>query len=235
MRPVRASSLVDRVSNEIRRSILAGELPPGKPFSIADLSSRLEVSHIPVREALRRLEAQGLVQLRPARSAVVSPLNVEDVRGIYHLRELIEGDLIGRAAELVTDAQLTAADAHLRGMARATPASAGYWEHHEQLHWALLEPAASTWSRRVLDQLWRANDRYAPLAFAPVLAEVHGQAHALEVHGRIIEAMKVRSQEDARRQLLTHLHENEALIVDKLQQMLAVSKTLNEQGDVLVA
>ena len=69
-------SAVDRVTAWIRRSVLNGTLIPGSSFSITDLSEQLGVSAIPVRESLRRLDAQGLIQLRPGRSAIVKPLDV---------------------------------------------------------------------------------------------------------------------------------------------------------------
>ena len=80
-------SAVDRVTAEIRRGVLNGTLAAGSSFSIADLSAQLGVSHIPVRESLRRLEAQGLVELRPGRSAMVNPLDRDELRAIYRLRQ----------------------------------------------------------------------------------------------------------------------------------------------------
>ena len=59
-----------------------------------ELCEQFDVSHIPVREALRRLESEGLVSLRPGRSALVASLSAEDLADIYRLRKLIEGDLI---------------------------------------------------------------------------------------------------------------------------------------------
>ena len=92
LRPVAQESTVDRVTVELPRSILAGTLRPGEPFSITDISEQLGVSHIPVREALRRLEGQGLVQLRAGRSAIVAPLDEEELRSVYRLRRLLEAD-----------------------------------------------------------------------------------------------------------------------------------------------
>ena len=84
------NSAVDRVTAEVRRLVLNGSMAPGSSFSIADLSDRLRVSAIPVREALRRLDAQGLILLRPGRSAIVNPLDVDELRGIYRLRRAID-------------------------------------------------------------------------------------------------------------------------------------------------
>ena len=100
---------------EIRRAVLSGVLPPGRKFSIAELSVQFGVSHIPVREALRRLEAQGLIVLRPGRSAMVSPLDRDELRAIFRLRQLLEPDLAARSCAFLTDEDFERA-AQLLGM-----------------------------------------------------------------------------------------------------------------------
>ena len=104
--PQTAPSLVERIVREIKSSIVAGDLRPGEQFSIGELSAEMDVSHIPVREALRRLEADGLVMLRPGRRAIVTPLSLEELMEVYRLRMLIEADLAGRSARHYTDEQL---------------------------------------------------------------------------------------------------------------------------------
>jgi len=113
VRRVVPASVVDQVTAEIRRSILDGSLPPGEPFSIVDLCRRLQVSHIPVREALRRLEGHGVVQLRPGRSAVVAPIDADDLGSIYRLRKQLRAHLEADEATI------------LEGMERLAPAGDG--------------------------------------------------------------------------------------------------------------
>jgi DNA-binding GntR family transcriptional regulator len=69
VRPVEAVSVADRVTSEIRHAILAGRLRPGQEFSLRHIAGQLGVSFIPVREALRSLEAEGLLITRRGRSA----------------------------------------------------------------------------------------------------------------------------------------------------------------------
>src|SRR3954467_8550091 len=83
-----SESAGDRVTADKRRAVLSGALPPGRTFSTAELSTQLGVSHIPVREALRRLDAQGSIVLRPGRKAMVSPLDRDELRAIFRLRRL---------------------------------------------------------------------------------------------------------------------------------------------------
>src|ERR1700734_46113 len=89
VRPIERASIVENVAREIRRSVLTGNLHPGQSCSISELSAQLHVSHIPVREALRRLESEGLVLQPSGRGWQIAPIEEVDLRQIYDARELI--------------------------------------------------------------------------------------------------------------------------------------------------
>src|SRR3984957_16540896 len=89
VRPIESRSLSEQVTNEIRRSILAGGLPPGQSLSLRKLAEKLDVSFIPVRDALRVLEAEGLVVNPPGRSATVAPLDLAELPALYPARRLL--------------------------------------------------------------------------------------------------------------------------------------------------
>ena len=173
LRPVAQRSVVDLVIDEVRSwSILDGSLRPGEPVSIAELSARLEVSHIPVREALRRLESEGLVELRPSRSAVVAPRSRQDLSDVFSLRELLEADVMARAVKLYTDADLAAIE-QAWGRLQIDPAdnAESLSARHTAFHNLLLRPAANEWDWRLLDITWQAGERYMFLILAETLAE----------------------------------------------------------------
>jgi DNA-binding GntR family transcriptional regulator len=90
MTVISAPSLVELVARELRALIVAGELRPGERLVEERLTERFGVSRPPVREALRILEQEGLVQRQPRRGAIVTPLSTEDVREIYTLRWALE-------------------------------------------------------------------------------------------------------------------------------------------------
>jgi DNA-binding GntR family transcriptional regulator len=108
--PVQAASVVDQVIKEIRRSILAGALRPGQEFSLRGIADGLGVSFIPVREALRRLEGQGLVVTQRGKSACVVPLTHHELHGIYRLRRQIEPEIASRSCLLLKDENLERLD-----------------------------------------------------------------------------------------------------------------------------
>src|SRR4051794_26675144 len=82
VRPIEARSVSEQVTVELRRSILSGVLAPGESLSLRKLATVLNVSFIPVRDALKVLEAEGLVVNPAGRSATVAPLDLEEFAAI---------------------------------------------------------------------------------------------------------------------------------------------------------
>jgi len=84
-------ALVDRLAATIRSRVLAGEIPTGSWLRQESLAAQFGVSRTPVREALRKLQATGLVQLEPNRGAVVRGLTEREIREAYEVRAELEG------------------------------------------------------------------------------------------------------------------------------------------------
>ncbi|MDI3318016.1 MAG: GntR family transcriptional regulator [Bacillota bacterium] len=91
--------VVDEVSKAIRAAILDGRAPKGTHLVERELAEQLGVSRTPVREALRRLEREGLLVYEPRRGVVVSGFDEQSVRDLYLMRELLEGLAARLAAE----------------------------------------------------------------------------------------------------------------------------------------
>ncbi|GLZ51945.1 GntR family transcriptional regulator [Actinomycetospora sp. NBRC 106378] len=94
----------------LRESILRGELVPGAHLGEVEIADRLGVSRTPVREALSRLAAEGLVEVLPHRGARVVSFSTADLDGIFDVRLALEPQATGRAAARVTAADLDALD-----------------------------------------------------------------------------------------------------------------------------
>ncbi len=86
----------------LREAILSGALPMGTRVNELELAQAWSVSRTPIRDALRRLEAEGLVQATPGRGVIVPLMTLEDVDELYELREVLEGRAARRAAERAT-------------------------------------------------------------------------------------------------------------------------------------
>lgn len=113
-------SLSDRAYEGIRRRIIEVELQPGARLVERDLAAELEVSRIPLREALKRLAAEGLVVLVPRRGALVSPFSPAQVRDLFDLRESLEVLAARLAAERADPAGLELLAASLEAARQAT-------------------------------------------------------------------------------------------------------------------
>src|SRR5829696_1672199 len=104
LRSRRGSTTPDLIADSLREDILRGTIPPGQPLRQEELARRFGVSRLPVRDALLRLEAEGLVVVFPNRGAFVVSLSAAEVREIYDLRVLLEGDVLERAVPRVATA-----------------------------------------------------------------------------------------------------------------------------------
>ncbi|MFN3699082.1 MAG: GntR family transcriptional regulator [Dictyoglomus sp.] len=106
LEPIETSLISIKVYEIIRDAIVSGKLPPGTKLTVDDLSKELGVSRTPVKEALVRLEREGLVENIPRRGMYVAQINIEDALEIYELREILEGFAIRKAAERIDEESL---------------------------------------------------------------------------------------------------------------------------------
>src|SRR6476661_4206337 len=111
--PIQRQTLTGMTLDALRERILRGHYPEGEPLRQDAIAEELGVSRIPVREALRQLEAEGLVTFSPHRGAVVSSLSLAEIDELFELRADIEGDLLRRAISKMTNEQLDRATAVL--------------------------------------------------------------------------------------------------------------------------
>src|SRR3954469_10050711 len=102
----RESALVDDLAERIRQRITAGEFPIGMQLRQAALANEFKVSRTPVREALRKLQAGGLITVTPHRGAVVRVPAPWEVRDAYEVRAELEGLACERAVSRINDAEL---------------------------------------------------------------------------------------------------------------------------------
>ena len=209
VRPIESRSVADQVMLELRRSILCGALAPGREFSLRELAEMLQVSIIPVREALRSLETQGLVQMRPGRSAAVAPLDLGELQSIYRLRRRLEPEIGQRSCGLISDGELDRLDDQAAEFGTEQLTMNEIYEAHHEFHLALLAPAATSWDLRILSTLWRACERYIRIGWGKLDPEPN-EHHRRETHHReLVAAFRQRDPETAARAVHQHLSRNE--------------------------
>jgi DNA-binding GntR family transcriptional regulator len=179
-------SLVDQTADTIRLAIITGQLKPGDPLSVQRVADSLGTSHIPIREALRRLEGESLIETRPNRWAVVAGVGVEELQDIYGLRRLIESHVGREASGRHDEESIRSVERALRDLERCQAGGDEFWSAHKNFHWAILEPGLTPWSRRVLALLWQSAERYQRL-----YADVPGSIDtAAEQHRHLFELVQ---------------------------------------------
>ena len=153
-------TLAEKAFISLHQAILTGRLRPGERIPIEELATALEMSPMPVREAIRRLDALGLVENVPHKGARITELSITDLREIYEARLSVEPLAIARAAQQFTDTDAAQAKAMLSAMRSERAGSVERWRVHSELHLALYRAARSAWLLRVIQPLWESSERY---------------------------------------------------------------------------
>src|SRR5690606_16209835 len=172
---------------------------------------RLGVSHIPIREALRELEAESLVVSRPGQSVVVSGVDLDELRDLYRLRRLLEVDAIRRAFPAYTPEFLEGAKRIYEQLLSLIPGrqNSEWWSVHRQYHWWFLEPGLTPWSTKLLQLVWQTSERYQRLYIL-----VFGSAEEAHVeHDRVLKQASGGNVEDFIDAWLHHLARTEETII----------------------
>jgi len=211
VRPIESRSVVELVTVELRRSILSGALAPGQSLSLRELAAMLDVSFIPVREALRNLEAEGLIVTRPGRSATVAPLNLADLHAIYRMRRLLEPDLARRSCVLISDRELDRLASEAASFGEPDRSMDAIYDSHYDFHLTLFAPVATGWDIRMLSMLWRAAERYIRIGFGRLDPDPHEHHRRQRAHEEVISVFRRRDPAAAARAIDAHLDHNEKI------------------------
>lgn len=177
--PGRRGQQVSDIVEALRSDIIAGRLPPASRLGQEQLAARFNVSRMPVREALRRLEADGLVIFEPNKSVRVAPLSAEDLQEIYEMRVAAETLAVRLALPELTNAQIERA-AEIQAQMERAPVGA-FDELNALFHMTLYRPCARTRLLAHIDMLGNAADRYLRITIASLdyADKSHREHHAL--------------------------------------------------------
>lgn len=220
---VRATSLGKLVRDDVLGMILRGEIRPGERINEPDVASRLGVSRVPVREALRELESSGLVEARKHAGVFVRKLGDEEVRSLYELRALLDGFAGRRAAQLPPERRSRLADALDASVARMEEAThaehvSAYYSENLRFHWLMVEAADNA----ALTETYRNIVQKLHLSRLTNLSHGMGRLASVADHREIAAAL--RAGDAALCESLVASH------VDRAHERLAAHTNIN-QGD----
>jgi DNA-binding GntR family transcriptional regulator len=209
-------TLAERAFDALHVAIVNGDIAPGERLQIEKIATMLGMSHLPIREAIRRLESVGLVAHVPHRGASVADLSLEDLRQLYEARLLLEPAIIVRAARNFTEQDAAAARAALARLAEAERDRAGaeIWAAHTEFHFALYRPSRATWLLHLVQPLWESSQRYR-MTIAPLSSEQR-RREARREHKQMLAACTSGDEERAALVLHNHLVKTANLITDQM-------------------
>ncbi len=200
--------LKDWVADQLRSAISEGRLRPGEWLRQERLARELGVSHMPVREALKQLAAEGIVEYLPYRGMRVVEFIPDDIEDIYAVRAALEGRAARAAAYRLTPEQLEELGQLVQAMAdsMAPEQLALNRAQNRRFHELIYRASGRTYLIRALDQMWTwfptmFLDTYAATAHTPV----SGRDTDVEEHQAVVEALKARDGPLAERLLADHV------------------------------
>ncbi len=206
------SSLSRKVTDDIRRLIHRNKLVSGEKLCEQKLCDQLGVSRTPLREALRVLSAEGLVQLIPNKGAYVVEVSIGELRHMFETMSILEGSCARLAAERLTDADLEELE-RLHGLLKERYKANdphGYVSYNKDYHVYIQEKTDNPVLSKIVTQLREVLQlhRYRQI-YRPGRME-----DSMEEHRRLMEAFRARDGERAERVMRTHLlKQYEALVI----------------------
>lgn len=189
----------------IRAAILDGILPPGTRIDQNQLAKDLNTSLVPVREALKKLEGEGFVQIIPRRGAFVSQASLRDMEDLYFARSILEGQAGYHAAPNLTDEQVDQLALLHDQMGTALEAHdyAEFTRLNRDFHFIIYEMAGSTYLTNMITTLWDLAERYRYryVFFKDQAAVIQAE------HKAILDASRARDAKALREAIIYHMNQ----------------------------
>ena len=217
------TALHHQVAQRLRDMLVEGQIAPAAKLNERELSESLQVSRTPLREAIKMLAAEGLVELLPNRGAVAVSLTEQDVVYTFEVMAGLEGMSGELAAQRITNEQLSEIKAlHFEMLAaHARRDLSNYYRLNAQIHRAINTAAANP----VLETTYtQVNARLQALRFRSNQDEVKWKI-AVNEHEQMVQALVARDAAGLRSVLVQHLEHKRDVVVDQLR---SVQQTLQK-------
>jgi DNA-binding GntR family transcriptional regulator len=216
MQPIKRQTLTSAVTESLRQRILSGEFADGQQLRQEALSNEYGVSRVPVREALRQLEAEGLIQIIDHKGALVTKLSLDDIRELLNIRALLESELLRTSVPSQSPDDLKLARETLDEFELALKNNdVRHWgELNARFHMALYRSARRPNTLALIEQLHNKTDRYTRMQI--LFTQTMEQAH--KEHTRLYELCREKSADEAAEFIRFHILSAENLLENYLHQ-----------------
>ena len=172
------ATLQFKVTTKLRELILKGEFKMGDRLMQEEWAQKLGVSRMPLREALRQLEVEGLVRIEPRRGAIVTPVSIADIEEIYQLRAILEGEAVLKSLPMLDEEDIKELECIYEKMIKLKADESDmelYMKLNKAFHQIIIE--ACPWRRikGYIDTLWKGIPPYTPSLLLNHLDESHNE------------------------------------------------------------
>jgi DNA-binding GntR family transcriptional regulator len=200
---MRHRTMAEYALEQLRESIILGELPPGTPLRLDELARSLGMSISPIREAVRQLEALGLAKHVPHQGARVLDFDIDELRDLFQVRLALESLAVRRGAERFEKADADTARGHLERFDAAAAAGdvRGTMRAHTDFHFTLYDASQSPWLVAMIRPAWDRSERFRPA----LLTSQTAQERHRELDDELLAACAGHDPEAAAQALHDHL------------------------------
>lgn len=194
-------SVSEIIIKHIREAIIAGHIAENEPVRQDEIAKLFNVSKIPVREALKQLEAEGLVEFKKNRGAIVTRISEQELAQIFEVRVMLETKLIQLAIPNMTDKTIKKAEQICNAFVDTM--DIGQWTTlNWQLHACLYEPAERPYMLSLIRSIYDKIERYLRIQ----MSVSEGKSKANDEHHAIVNACKAKDIQLATHLIETHIN-----------------------------
>lgn len=213
--PVNTNTLSQQVYTHLRAGILDNTYRPGAPLPEEAMAEKLNVSRVPVREALRRLSAEGLVVIKPRQGATVTELTAKQFLDAYQVREALEVLAVRLAVPKLTAGDLAELDALHAAMQAAAAAgnSIDFFTANAEFHGVLVDKSDNGDLKSIYESLIDRMRRYQ----RPSLDLRGGMTQSIDEHAAILVAIHQGNTDEAAHLIAQHIHVPQGILEEVLE------------------
>jgi len=188
------NTLREKVADSIRESIIKGDLRPGERLQEVELAAEYKTSRTPVREALRQLESEGFLVIKPRRGAVVAPITAKDIHEFYEMKSVLEGFAARQATEKLSELEISRMEELNSELRQCYEKSdiASMVPVHNEFHEIFVNAAGNEQLASLIRSLVKRFQRYRI-----ALSHTSAIEESIAMHDQIVSAFRERDSEKA--------------------------------------
>lgn len=202
-----AKTLADQVYAQLRDALIGGQFRPGQAITLRSVAEALDISHMPVRAALLRLEAEGAIATPTnGRTLIIPQMTISELRELRDIRAELEGLAAERAAAIISNAEIDVAEqhCHLMQTAAATGNLEAYIRENWAFHTAVYRASRMKQLLAMIETLWL---RIGPHV-ERMMPDQAAMAASMPNHHKVVEALRRHDGLAARAGIAADIHES---------------------------